>query len=707
MNISISNSSSATSTSCSNAQQFLSTLSKLQQQQSTSATTTTTTSTTSSCSATNRVALSINQNIGNTSQHPSAAVQNTSMLLRNLQLSPNTKSKLNMLQQQNQQSNYPNYQQNTTNSQLNFLQQKQQNQQSVANSTSTLLAAATLLASTANNPSLASTLNSLYPQSTCSSSQSASSSQQQQQSCNLNNTLFVGNLHASLQEMDLIQVFRPFGRIVECCKKWLHFGFVKFTTEEEACHAYVTLNGFRLKGRPMRLEFQNRSKKARIKAILTSAGGQQQGTVNDSLLSMGNYESHLNIGGGQGSQRLMGGGSGGGNGYANFANLLDDRQNNFNSLFSNLHNTTNQYQNNSYNNNNNNTQYNNSLFNADQLLKFAQKSSELSIPEFNFDLVGGSAPPSSDLPSTSSSSNYFYDELDLKLDDHNSQSHFLNVNNDIVLSLIKNTISPVHESPNHDTSSSLSTDSGCRSNSFLNDEDSAICSVSTTTTQMTSSKVENKEISKKKLDDFCCNTISEHLEFTCSVNSSPLKGSEEKKGGGEETKEEKVSCLAEVKESEEIGEITENEELEDDDDDDDDENDVSSSDCDTSDDASDLPDEHLSSSSDCLQDLDLDFEDLEVEVEKKGSLLDEQEKYNQVMEENGTVLRKKLNSGIYKSVNQTLSLFIEPHDILKRMDMSEFNEYSLFPTTSTNVQCESVETDVDVLLKKHFYSVEW
>ena len=83
--------------------------------------------------------------------------------------------------------------------------------------------------------------------------------------CSLNNTLFVGNLHASLQEIDLIQVFRPFGHIVECCKKWLHFGFVKFTTEEEACHAYVTLNGFRLKGRPMRLEFQNRTKKVQKK----------------------------------------------------------------------------------------------------------------------------------------------------------------------------------------------------------------------------------------------------------------------------------------------------------------------------------------------------------------------------------------------------------------------------------------------------------
>ena len=95
-------------------------------------------------------------------------------------------------------------------------------------------------------------------------------------------------------------MFRPFGRIVECCKKWLHFGFVKFTTEEEACHAYVTLNGFRLKGRPMRLEFQNRSKKARIKAILaqaalsTPAGGGSGAaggliSTQDQLLSMGNY----------------------------------------------------------------------------------------------------------------------------------------------------------------------------------------------------------------------------------------------------------------------------------------------------------------------------------------------------------------------------------------------------------------------------------
>jgi RNA recognition motif-containing protein len=125
---------------------------------------------------------------------------------------------------------------------LNQIKQQQQQQQQQQNS-----------AVTSNSNLLAS----LTPQTSQSLSQ-----------CILNNTLFVGNLHASLQEIDLIQVFRPFGRIVECCKKWLHFGFVKFSTEEEACRAYVTLNGFRLKGRPMRLEFQNRTKKVKFKDSL-------------------------------------------------------------------------------------------------------------------------------------------------------------------------------------------------------------------------------------------------------------------------------------------------------------------------------------------------------------------------------------------------------------------------------------------------------
>ena len=32
-------------------------------------------------------------------------------------------------------------------------------------------------------------------------------------------TLFVGNLHASIEENDLLNIFKPFGTVVECCKK--------------------------------------------------------------------------------------------------------------------------------------------------------------------------------------------------------------------------------------------------------------------------------------------------------------------------------------------------------------------------------------------------------------------------------------------------------------------------------------------------------
>ena len=196
-----------------------------------------------SCNGAPRYALSINNNVAN--------INNA--LLRNAQLSP--KSKLGLSQSTSQQqtnlfnsiSNIQNYSLNIQ-SQLNYASlslknQTQQQQQQQQQQNCNLLTAASLLAN--NN------LNAQLYQSV-------------QTTCNLNNTLFVGNLHASLQEIDLIQVFRPFGRIVECCKKWLHFGFVKFTTEEEACHANVTLNGFRLKGRPMRLEFQNRTKKVHI-----------------------------------------------------------------------------------------------------------------------------------------------------------------------------------------------------------------------------------------------------------------------------------------------------------------------------------------------------------------------------------------------------------------------------------------------------------
>jgi RNA recognition motif-containing protein len=71
-------------------------------------------------------------------------------------------------------------------------------------------------------------------------------------------TLFVGNLHASLEENDLLEIFKPFGVIVECCKRWCHYGFIQFAAEGEAQLAYNSLNGSKLRGRPMRIEFQRK-----------------------------------------------------------------------------------------------------------------------------------------------------------------------------------------------------------------------------------------------------------------------------------------------------------------------------------------------------------------------------------------------------------------------------------------------------------------
>lgn len=80
-------------------------------------------------------------------------------------------------------------------------------------------------------------------------------------------TLFVGNLHASLEENDLLEIFKPFGRIVECCKRWCHYGFIQFATEDEAKLAFGNLNGSKVRGRPMRIEFQ-RKKIRNIQALI-------------------------------------------------------------------------------------------------------------------------------------------------------------------------------------------------------------------------------------------------------------------------------------------------------------------------------------------------------------------------------------------------------------------------------------------------------
>lgn len=408
--------------------------------------------------------------------------------------------------------------------------------------------------------------------------------------CSLNNTLFVGNLHASLQEIDLVQVFRPFGRIVECCKKWLHFGFVKFTSEEEACHAYVTLNGFRLKGRPMRLEFQNRTKKARIKAILAQAA--LQASTNSLNCNNEQIESSLaNLG---------------------LSNFLNDNSSSSNvSQFSSGLKTIEQVGNDC------------SFFDSDQLIKFASSvdSNAESEPK---KLEPFGETQEVHVKADPININFSFNEKMLGKD-------LIETNQDDQMS-VKKHISP-SESPHHEFSCSLSSsDSGCRSTaSFLAEEDSGIASLQTTKSSFTASYL---TISKGVKHDSCL-TEENLTSFNEELNK-------------------KASKTAVDEENTEVLSVTDVDERE--------------SDSDTSDDASDIPD------SECLDDL-ASLEDLEDPyVEQQTAQI-----FNQVMEKDGSIMRKKLDYGIYRSVNKTLSLFIEPHDVLKKVDADEFEEYSLFP----------------------------
>lgn len=658
--------------------------------------------------------------------------------------------------------------------QLNFAKQQQAAAvaaAAAANSIGPSLLTAASVINTAN--SLAASINMYQPMQS-----------QQQATCNLNNTLFVGNLHASLQEIDLIQVFRPFGRIVECCKKWLHFGFVKFTSEEEACHAYVTLNGFRLKGRPMRLEFQNRTKKARIKAILAQAALQaSNGHSNggDFLSTMGcSVSSSLGFhmderGGGQHSsshsyfQQQLNAASGSAksasaasvtSGVSSFLNKLESSSSNINT--------------------------NNSFFNADHLIKFANGSADkqatsaaaagssgvtlddefglgsISDSNFLFDLNDAdlaisssstSATSSSSASATSSTSSLSsikqYASIntatfEFKLNDDlinnlnadkdaaaaaiatslaptptppiqqqqqhshhqqqpNQQGLLHSTNEDLIMNLIK-TISP-SITPQHDLSSS--SDSGCRSNSFiLNDEDSAIASIqssskSTVIKSLSSSSSSGEKKQQLSVDEL---TISEHLEFTCS-NSSPA-ATEPDEDDEEEDEEEEEENEDEVEEDTEHNKSGEKSEQDNNNNNSNNEHDSTSvtSDCDTSDDASEIP-----TDAECLNELDLIDENF---LNSECDYVDIN-RYNNVIEKDGTVTRKKLNNGIYRSMNQTLSLFIEPHDILKQMDYDEFNEYILFPngfspsppTTTPAATSSTVDASSFLLIKNHVYII--
>lgn len=421
--------------------------------------------------------------------------------------------------------------------------------------------------------------------------------------CSLNNTLFVGNLHASLQEIDLVQVFRPFGRIVECCKKWLHFGFVKFTSEEEACHAYVTLNGFRLKGRPMRLEFQNRTKKARIKAILAQAALQASTNCTETMES-----SLSNLG------------------FPTFFN--DNTSNSHSSIISKSIDQGNDC----------------SFFNSDQLIKFAN-----SMDHGNDSVeIGKKLETFTDTQElakheTNFTMNFSFNEKMLGKD-------LIESTEILMTSSIKKHISP-SESPHHEFSCSLSSsDSGCRSTaSFLAEEDSGIASLQTTKSSCNNNNSNLLTIKKGKKHE---SRLTE--ENLSSFNEELIKTNNKKASSkNEEHADENTEVLS-------VSDV-DNRDTEDSDQ--------------TSDDASDIPD------SECLDDL-ASLDDLEdpFGMEQTAKI------FNQVMEKDGSILRKKLDYGIYRSVNQTLSLFIEPQDVLKKVDDDEYEEYSLFPNGMESVE---------------------
>lgn len=209
-------------------------------------------------------------------------------------------------------------------------------------------------------------------------------------------------------------------------------------------------------------------------AALQAANGT---SCNSDLLSMGNVNI-AGVGGALSGVHSMG-----------FPNFIDDRQQQIlNNMQSNQQTNLYHFQSsttNSLNNpllnalnskkldsNKNPSEQVSSFFNSDQLIKFASGSESAESKdkkfELNFDLA---------------ESNNYYDLnnadlpcLDMKIntEDLLTKNSF-NSSDDVVLSLLKKTISP-SDSPTHD-SLSLSSDSGCRSNSFLNDEDSAITSI--------------------------------------------------------------------------------------------------------------------------------------------------------------------------------------------------------------------------------------
>lgn len=229
----------------------------------------------------------------------------------------------------------------------------------------------------------------------------------------------------------------------------------------------------------------------------------------------------------------------------------------------------------------------------------------------------------------------------------------------------KKRVSP-SESPHHEFSCSLSSsDSGCRSTaSFLAEEDSG--------NFLELLKCHYKKSSTRVLSGiFAIQGIASLQTTKSSFTASYLTISKGVKHNSCLTEENLSSFNEELskKASKSAANEDANTEV------------LSDTDSDTSDDASDIPD------SECLDDL-ASLEDLEEPamyphaVEKD---LQTAQVFNQVMDKCGVVLRKKLDYGIYRSVNNTMSLFIEPQDVLKKVDDDEYVEYSLFPNGMESV----------------------
>jgi hypothetical protein len=212
----------------------------------------------------------------------------------------------------------------------------------------------------------------------------------------------------------------------------------------------------------------------------------------------------------------------------------------------------------------------NTFFNPDQLIKFAKGSNS----------SGGSNSSDTDAQANKEAANSAYSSFSLEIESdfkdfkdlernllENVKEEFSksnksggggissgagkkepklsNSSEEIILTLTKKALSPTSSnSPHYHDCLSVSSDSGCRSASFLNDEDSAIASLKSIEhfsrhlklkEQEKQQQQSNAKSSTLKPDSATTTTttsdltISEHCEYTCS-NSSPVKSSA--KNGG-------------------------------------------------------------------------------------------------------------------------------------------------------------------------------